>query len=44
MLLAKFENKNLNLVKLYAIAKNITEYYRLNGYVTSRACNKLNYG
>ena len=36
-ILARFENKNLNLVKLYAIAKNITDYYRLKGYITSRA-------
>lgn len=36
-ILSKFENKNLNLVKLRAIAKNITQYYRLKGYVTSRA-------
>jgi len=36
-ILAKFENQNLNLVKLYSIAKNITQYYRLKGYITSRA-------
>ncbi len=36
-ILAKFENKKLNLAKLRAIAKNITQYYRLKGFVTSRA-------
>ncbi len=36
-ILKKFENQNLNLAKLNAIARNITQYYRLKGYITSRA-------
>ncbi len=36
-LIEKFENQNLTLTQLRAIAKSITERYRLQGFVTSRA-------
>ncbi len=34
---AKYENQMVNLVKLRAAARDITQYYRLKGFVTSRA-------
>ena len=36
-ILAKFENRNLSLKKLRAIAREITQYYRRLGFITSRA-------